>query len=348
MAFLEWEASSALQELAAQSAGAAANALQRTGALEVITHEAVAAAIGLERQRQLFGCDDDGESCLVDLAGALDVDYLLMGRIGQAEDGGGVVYSAQLALVDARSGRRLGSEQTLASTPAALLRAVPELAASVVEPLLAPLRGGLLLSVSEEGAEVRVGGRLMGTTPLGGQVPLSPGPHLVEVNKEGFLPFRRELELGPREVLEERVTLAPSPDFIDRYERRNGRLRTGAYIASGLTMAGVGATLLFQQRAQTLYGASDQEGTFLFHRARITGGDHEADRAHWNQASQLRSRIEQQERLSLFAGGVAAAAGVTAVTLWLWGDDPGRYARFRQLQVAVTPSGSQVAVGGAF
>ena len=192
----------------------------------------------------------------------------------------------------------MSSADALADSPAALLRAVPATTREVVEPLLVGLRGGLLLDVSEPGANVSIDGRLLGTTPLDGQLALAPGPHLVEVTKEGFLPFRREVEIHPDQTLAQEVTLSPSPEFIERYERRNGRLRTGAWMATAVTLAGAGATLLFQQQAQSLYGTADEEGTFLFHRARISGDDEVGDHAHWTEASQLRARIEQRERLS--------------------------------------------------
>lgn len=47
--------------------------------LEVLTTSAVASMLGFERQRQLLGCTDSG--CMVELAGALDVDGLLSGTL---------------------------------------------------------------------------------------------------------------------------------------------------------------------------------------------------------------------------------------------------------------------------
>ena len=49
-----------------------------TGKLRVVTQRDIVQLIGLERQRQLLGCGEDGKSeCLAELAGALGVDSLL-------------------------------------------------------------------------------------------------------------------------------------------------------------------------------------------------------------------------------------------------------------------------------
>ena len=51
--------------------------------IQVVTPGDIAAALGLERQKQLLGCAEEATSCAAELAGALGVDGLLTGSIGR-------------------------------------------------------------------------------------------------------------------------------------------------------------------------------------------------------------------------------------------------------------------------
>jgi hypothetical protein len=55
--------------------------------VHVITRTDVAAALGLERQKQLLGCSDDEKSCVAELAGALGASALVVGSIATAGSG---------------------------------------------------------------------------------------------------------------------------------------------------------------------------------------------------------------------------------------------------------------------
>jgi TolB-like protein len=89
------------------------------GGLEVIGRSDINALLGLEKQRQLLGCGED-TSCLVEIGGALGVDYLLTGSLGRL----GALYRVDLRLVDARKARVLdragesvsGDEEKLVAT----------------------------------------------------------------------------------------------------------------------------------------------------------------------------------------------------------------------------------------
>jgi hypothetical protein len=58
----------------------------------------IAALIGVERQKQMLGCSDEG--CAVELAGALDTDRILSGTLSKLGD----TYILNLSLVDSRKG----------------------------------------------------------------------------------------------------------------------------------------------------------------------------------------------------------------------------------------------------
>jgi hypothetical protein len=70
--------------------------------LTVRTARDVSQVLGLERQRQLLGCSDDS-SCMTEIAGALGVDALVVGDIGQV----GSRYTISVRVVSARSGQVL-------------------------------------------------------------------------------------------------------------------------------------------------------------------------------------------------------------------------------------------------
>jgi len=55
--------------------------------VRVTTNREIAALIGLERQRALLSCDDKGNSCLAELAGALGVDGLITGSLAKVSRG---------------------------------------------------------------------------------------------------------------------------------------------------------------------------------------------------------------------------------------------------------------------
>jgi hypothetical protein len=57
------------------------------------------------------------------------------------------------------------------------------------------------------------------------------------------------------------------------------------------------------------------------------------------------------ENLSYAGMGLAAAGAGTAVWLWIAGDDPGRYARYRRavsLDLSPSPGGAALALAASF
>ena len=79
------------------------NRLSSRPGFEVVTPADIAATLGLERQRALLGCADDGTSCAVELAGALGVDGLITGSVGRV----GQSFVLNVKVVSARDARPL-------------------------------------------------------------------------------------------------------------------------------------------------------------------------------------------------------------------------------------------------
>ena len=155
------------------------------GQIRLITARDISQVMGMARQRQMIGCNDTGDTCLSELAGALGVDGILSGAIAQA--GGDV--TASLRLLRASDGSvvwsatgRVGDQRQLqdwlesqVDRAAGAIRArlgTPELAAvPIIEAQRPPVRwqrllpgvGGLVLAgvgtgflVSAQGLRTRL------------------------------------------------------------------------------------------------------------------------------------------------------------------------------------------------
>jgi hypothetical protein len=77
--------------------------LAREGQFAIIAPDQVAATLGLARQRQLLGCGDEDNSCIAEIAGALNVDALVLGSIAKVPDG----YAVTVKVSSARNGTTL-------------------------------------------------------------------------------------------------------------------------------------------------------------------------------------------------------------------------------------------------
>jgi hypothetical protein len=73
------------------------------GGLKVVTPKEVASLLGMERQRQLLGCSDQG-SCIAEIASALGADGVVQGEVARLENGG---YQVSLKVVWSRDARPL-------------------------------------------------------------------------------------------------------------------------------------------------------------------------------------------------------------------------------------------------
>jgi TolB-like protein len=67
---------------------------------DVISQADVSAMIGFEKQKQMLGCSEDS-SCLAEIGGALGVDFVLSGQVGQI----GSRYHLSFQLLDSRRGK---------------------------------------------------------------------------------------------------------------------------------------------------------------------------------------------------------------------------------------------------
>lgn len=331
LAVLDLVANGASKELAAAAGTAAASELDRIGAFQVITSEAIRSMLAFEKQRQMLGCTDAG--CMVELGGALGADWLVSGKVTRLAAAGGVpeTFSLDLTLTSVRRGQRDGAVIETARSEAELLSRAGRAAQKLVQKILAGRTGRLVVAVSEAGAVVKVDDQVRGTTPLRGPIVLPAGPHALAVEKQGFVAYQKDVHVDAAKLVQEEAPLVPSPDFVRAYESRQRKLRTGAWISTGLAVAGLAGAVALQASASALYGNESAPGTFLYDRQRVQAGvpieggvDLRAE------AASLQSQIQTRETWSYVSLGVGAVSAVAATWFWVAGDDPNRYARFAE------------------
>lgn len=90
---------------------------EKTG-LEIITAEDMEAVLGLERQRQMLGCDDGSSNCTAELAAALGADALLTGSVAKV----GTSYVITLRGVNTVSGTPFATATARVQGPDAVLQ----------------------------------------------------------------------------------------------------------------------------------------------------------------------------------------------------------------------------------
>jgi hypothetical protein len=353
LAFLDFQASGASKELAGAAGGVAANELDRMGTFQIVTADAIRNMLAFEKQRQMLGCSDAG--CMAEIGGALGVDWLISGRVTKLAAGKDVpeTFSLELTLTNVKKAQREGSVIETARTEAELVSKTGKAAQKLVAKILASRTGKLVVAAVEVGAVVKVDDQVKGTTPLQGSITLPGGPHTLTVEKQGFVSFQKDFQVEPNKVQEEAVTLVPSPDFVKNYESRQKKMRMGAWISTGVAVAGLTAAVVLQMSANSLYGNESTPGTFLYDRAKLQSGQESGNGVNYrSEANKLKSDIDARQTMSYVTGGLGAVAVVAATYFWIAGDDPNRYARFAdrtaRLDAAPLPGGGALALSIGF
>jgi len=99
---------------------------------DVVSHADITAILGFEKQKKVLGCSEDS-SCLAEIGGALGVDFMLTGQVGQI----GTRNRVSLLLVDTKKARVVArSAQFSDQNEDALVRA----AESALKEVLAGIR----------------------------------------------------------------------------------------------------------------------------------------------------------------------------------------------------------------
>lgn len=337
MAVPDFQTTAGNEPIAAMLAGSVATEIDRTGMFTVTTSDQVRALLSLDRQRQLLGCNDD--SCSSNIAGQLGVDFLLNGRVSRLTDAKKATtgLTLDLSIVEVKSGKRVSSREVKGSSEADLVSKLQENVAALIAPLLNGRQGFLVVIASEDGSVVKVDGTQLGTTPMLQRLAVPGGPHVLRIEKEGFTSVQKQVRITPDQVTEEAVRLMPSPDFIESYEKKQWGLRIGAFIATGVAVAGIATFAIMQGQAQYNYGPG-KERSFIALRDQLAAGDESVR----SDAEALRNTINTQLAISYVGGGVGLASAIAATALFIIGEDPNKYQSYRGPKASawVTPDGA--------
>ncbi len=308
-----------------------ANELQRLGAFEVSTAEQLRALLGYERQNQLLGCTSD--SCSSNVGAAINLDYLVTGQLTSLKGAAGSnSYSLDLQLIAVKTGRREHGESITGTSEQQLIMNVTPALVKLVQSILKERSGSLVLTSSEPGSTVKVDDIVMGVTPLDGRVSIAGGPHIVAVEKDGYVTWQKEVRVAPGALVEETAKLAPSPDTIAAWESKQSKLRFGAIGTTGLAVGGIAAGVVFQVLAAKQYVEFDKARSNL-----IAGNEVVGEVNQRTLAGNQRATITTFQTISWVGISVGAASAVAATVLWVLSDDPGKYRAYREVSIAFMP-----------
>jgi hypothetical protein len=359
LAVMDFAVEGVAPEVGSAVSGLVAHELERLQLFRINTAEMTRVILGVDRQRQLLGCDDCSAANLGELT---SFEYLVTGKLLRIGSGKESNYTLLLTLIKVGQPKALSSVRVQAKGEEKLLQEVPPGTLKLVGKLLEGRQGALVVSSSEVGAAVKIDDSQVGTTPLQSRLPIAAGPHLLTVDKEGFTQVRKEVRVTADQVSDEYVRLVPSPDMAEQYEAKANRTRVLAWSATGVAAAGVATFILGTVVSTNRYGSVGSEGTFEWHRDYLRRGEEVSPAGsagcyhdvcdHRAEAGKLKAEIESWQAISYVGLAAAGAGAVAAGVLFVIGDPPGKYEAYRQktgvvsMQIAPTPGG--VLVQGQF
>lgn len=213
MALIELTTAGGVEASSAKSlTEAIAAELQARGFFEVISQQDIQTLLGLERQKQLVGCADDGASCLTELSAALGARFVLSGSLSRL----GTAWQLTLTTLDTQKGQALGRSTRVAFELEALRATLGlQVAEATATPPPAPPSKVLPFTLIAVGAASTLFGLVWGTLQLSAEQQLA-----AELDRGATTPGRLRL--------------------ISDYEAELRLLRTQQLIAVGALVAGAG------------------------------------------------------------------------------------------------------------
>ncbi|HVY48959.1 MAG TPA: hypothetical protein VHB21_23880, partial [Minicystis sp.] len=216
--------------------------------------------------------------------------------------------------------------------------------------------GDLRLSVSESAPVVLVDGKP--EPGLASALRLAPGPHRVRVERAGFFPVERDVDVPARGALDVRVVLEPTADTRAAYVSKNRTMKTLGFVGllGGAALVGAGAAVALVGNGVKSTASDDLTS---LRKNGVKGFDCSADgnpTPIQQTCTQLRDRYDgdfSRGKAMLNGGLVGAGVGVAAiaagVVLLVAADDPHRYDKKpgEQLAARVRPEFAFSGRGGA-
>lgn len=311
------------KDLVSSLSGVVAETLEQLGAFKAIASQDVVKLLNYQVSQQQLGCDET--TCINEIGGALGADYLVTGSLTQI--GNNITVQLQLSnikqtRVESRTNREYqGAPQGLYDE----LRGATKV---LVRELLGQKSGSLALTVSEEGATIKIDDTVVGTSPLEATT-VAGGTHRLTVEKDGFVAYRTDITIQEGQPLSMNALLVPSEDYVKNYQEGAQFVRTLSrigLIVGGVGIVGAGATwYLAKAKADKL-------------NKKVAAYNLDP-----NRTSAEREKLNKDERaiatLDVITLG-AAAVGVVGLGaglgLMLLGNDPNRY----EMKNSVSPVAS--------
>ncbi len=342
--------------------GSVVRGLRQLDVFQVLSSDDVRQLLALERTRQLSGAK--AENSVGQLGAALNAPNAVVGSVTRV----GGKLQVEVRLLDAPTQKVL-SQKTLGPVSVEQVAAqLPGLSQELMAPLLREQQGFLVVKSREEAAEVLVDDTLVGSTPLKGSIDLSRGIHRLTVRKDGFIAQTRSVRIEPKQTTIEEVQLAPSQDYAKIYKDRYGKMRVGAWIATGVAVAGITTAIVMNASASSQYNDEFKPRQAWLQGAAGTGpqtkppeiANNPAASAAWDScttsgalackqaAEDAKSSVQVKQYVAIGAGVLGVASAGVATWLWLSGKDPNRYA---DLVAGVGPApngGMTLALAGRF
>jgi tetratricopeptide (TPR) repeat protein len=168
--------------------------------------------------------------------------------------------SSEVATALAGCEAKVGRWAAAAEHYQAALRTTPEgPARKSLEERFAEARGHVgtvTITVNVEGADVFVGSRFVGQSPLGGEVFADPGRNLITVKKPNFDEAEQPVEVPARGAAALKIELVPGGRSANPYARSE-RTRVPFYVMGGLGLVAVGAGAALYAAALSKGAAAD-------------------------------------------------------------------------------------------
>ena len=342
--------------------GSVVRGLRQLDVFQVLSSDDVRQLLALERTRQLSGAK--AESSVGQLGAALNAPNAVVGTVTRV----GGKLQVDIRLLDAPTQKVLSQKTLNQVTVEQVANQLPGLAQELMAPLLREQQGFLVVKSKEEAAEVLVDDTLVGSIPLKGSIDLSRGVHRLTVRKDGFIAQTRSVRIEPKQTTIEEVELAPSGDYAKIYKDKYGKMRVGAWIATGVAVAGITTAIIMNASANSQYNDEFKPRQAWLQGAAGTGpqtkppdiANNPTASAAWDSCStsgaaackqaaeDAKSSVQVKQYVAIGAGVVGIASAGVATWLWLSGKDPNRYA---DVVAGVSPNpngGVTVAFAGRF
>ena len=338
--FTEGEVSASTAE---KCTDAATNSVTRLKLFNVITGNDIRSMIEQQQLKEMMNCD--AESCMAQIAGALEARYMLTGKVSKA----GNSWTVNLTLLDVETAQAVDRQTATFSDEAKIIEEVGGGSKRLFNSILAKEGGVAFLKVSEAGADILLDGETVGTsTGRLFKLPMGGGTHLIEVKKEGFTKWGRNIDVV--KDMEERINidLIPSQAYLNaKIAAAKGRRQLSMILgasAGALVLASGGANFqastLHTRGVDLLNGSGTDnlscEGTCLDGDQRFDStmttvqldaaeDNYKAVEAEYGNVQSDQTFMRMMSQVSM---GVAVVAGGASAYLWMTAEDPAQYEQF--------------------